>query len=296
MSTRFNVFLVVLVLTAVLVRLSVFTVDEREHVLKLQFGEILKADYEPGLHFKWPFVNTIVRYPDRILTYENSEEKFLTGEKKNLIVDYFVTWRIVDPAQYYRSVGGDEGRAFDRLSAIVKEGIKAAVSRRTVQEVVSAERSELMSSMLVEARKRSAEIGAEVVDVRVKRIDLSDEVSDSVYERMRQERQRVAEQLRAEGEEESERIQADADRQKTVILADAYRDAERIRGEGDAKAAAIYAKAYGKDPKFYEFYRSMIAYKNAIGGKNDVLVLRPDSDFFQFLQNEFGADAVRGQQ
>jgi membrane protease subunit HflC len=296
MSTRLNVVLIVLVFVAVLVRLSVFTVDERDHVLKIQFGEILKSDYEPGLHFKWPVVNKVVRFPDRILTYEDSEEKFLTGEKKNLIIDYFVTWRIVDPAQYYRSVGGDENRAIERLRAIVKEGIKAAVSRRTVQEVVSAERSELMSDMLVEARKRSPELGIEVVDVRVKRIDLSDEVSDSVYERMRQERQRVAEQLHAEGDEESKRIRADADRQRTVILADAYRDAERTRGEGDAKAAEIYAKAYSKDPKFYEFYRSMLAYKNSIGGKNDVLVLRPDSDFFQFLQNEFGAEAVRGQQ
>jgi membrane protease subunit HflC len=296
MSTRFNLFLIALVLVAVLVRLSVFTVDEREHVLRIQFGEIIKADYQPGLHLKWPIVNSIVRYPDRILTYENSEEKFLTGEKKNLIIDYFVTWHIVDAAQYYRAVSGDENRAIERLSAIVKEGIKAAVSRRTVQEVVSAERSELMSDMLVEARKRSPELGIEVVDVRVKRIDLSDEVSDSVYERMRQERQRVAEQLRAEGDEESERIRADADRQRTVTLAEAYRDAEQIRGAGDAKAAEIYAKAYGRDPRFYEFYRSMIAYKASIGGKNDVLVLRPDSDFFQFLQNEFGAEAVRGQQ
>jgi membrane protease subunit HflC len=296
MGTRFNIFLIVLVVAAVLIRLSVFTVDEREHVLKIQFGQILKADYEPGLHFKWPLVNNVVSYPDRILTYENQEEKFLTGEKKNLIVDYFVTWRITDPSQYYRSVQGNEERAIQRLSAIVKEGIKAAVSRRTVQEVVSAERSELMDNMLIEARKRSPELGIEVVDVRVKRIDLSDEVSDSVYSRMQQERRRVAEQLRAEGEEESERIRSDADRQRTVILADAYRDAERIRGEGDAKAADIYAKAYGKDSDFYDFYRSMLAYRKAIGGNNDVLVLQPDSDFFQFLQSEFGARAVRTQQ
>lgn len=294
MSTRINVILVTLVVLAVLVRLSVFSVDEREHVLKFQFGQIIKVDDDPGLHFKWPLVNNIVRYPDRILTYENSEEKFLTGEKKNLIVDYFVTWRIVDPSQYYRAVQGDEENARQRLSAIVKEGIKAAISRRTVQEVVSAERSELMDNMLVQTRQRSKELGIEVVDVRVKRIDLSDEVSDSVYSRMRQERQRVAEQLRAEGEEESERIRADADRQRTVILADAYRQAQKTRGEGDAKAADIYAKAYGQDPKFYEFYRSMLAYRNAIGGKGDVLVLKPDSDFFQFLQNEFGAEAVRG--
>jgi membrane protease subunit HflC len=296
MSARFNLTVILIVLAAVLVRLSLFSVDEREHVLKLQFGQIVKANYEPGLHVKWPFVNTIVRYPDRILTYENSEEKFLTGEKKNLIVDYFVTWRILDSALYYRSVEGNEDNAIQRLSAIVKEGIKAAISRRTVQEVVSAERSELMDSMLVQARKRAETLGIELVDVRVKRIDLSDEVSDSVYSRMSQERQRVAEQLRAEGDEESQRIRADADRQKTVILADAYRDAQKIRGEGDAKAADIYAQAYGQNPKFYDFYRSMLAYRNSIGGKGDVLVLKPDSDFFQFLENEFGAEAVRGQQ
>ena len=251
MSPRVNLFLILLVAVAVIVRMSVFTVDEREHALKLQFGEIVRADYEPGLHFKIPFVHNVTRYPDRILNYEHSEEKFLTGEKKNLIVDYFVTWRIVDPAQYYRAVGGDEARAIERLSAIVKEGIKAAISRRTVQEVVSAERSELMDQMLVQARDRSPELGIEVVDVRVKRIDLSEEVSESVYLRMQQERQRVATQLRAEGDEESARIVADADRQSTVILSEAYRDAEKIRGSGDAQAADIYAQAYSQDQDFY---------------------------------------------
>jgi membrane protease subunit HflC len=206
-----------------------------------------------------------------------------------LIVDYFVTWRIVDPAQYYRSVGGDEARAIERLSAIVKEGIKAAISRRTVQEVVSAERSELMDQMLIQARDRSPELGIEVVDVRVKRIDLSEEVSESVYQRMQQERQRVATQLRAEGEEEFTRIRADADRQRTVILSEAYRDAERIRGAGDARSAEIYAQAYSQDPEFYSFYRSMQAYRDSIGGDQDVLVLEPDSDFFRFLQNQSGA-------
>jgi membrane protease subunit HflC len=252
--------------------------------LKLQFGEIVRADYEPGLHFKIPFVNNVTRYPDRILNYEHSEEKFLTGEKKNLIVDYFVTWRIVDPAQYYRSVGGDEARAIERLSAIVKEGIKAAISRRTVQEVVSAERSELMDQMLVQARERSPELGIEVVDVRVKRIDLSEEVSEAVYLRMRQERSRVATQLRAEGEEQYASMVADADRERTVILSEAYRDAEKIRGAGDARAAEIYAEAYSQDQDFYSFYRSMQAYREAIGRDQDVLVLEPDSDFFQFLK------------
>jgi modulator of FtsH protease HflC len=292
MSPRLNLLLIVIVIVVVVVRMSVFTVDEREYALKFQFGEIIAAGYEPGLHLKLPLVNNVSKYPNRILTYENSEEKFLTGEKKNLIVDYFVTWRIVDPAQYYRSVRGDEQAAVERLSAIVKEGIKAAISRRTVQEVVSAERSELMDSMLVDARSRSPALGIEVVDVRVKRIDLADEVSESVYDRMREERRRTAAQLRAEGEEEWERIQAEADRQRTVILAEAYRDAERTRGDGDAGAAEIYARAYSQNPDFYAFYRSMAAYRESIGREQDVLVLQPDSDFFRFLQSQLGADAV----
>ena len=214
-------------LGAIVLGMSVFVVDEREHALKFQFGEIVRSDYEPGLHFKWPFVQNVVKFPDLILTDdEPSQEKFLTGEKKNLIVDYFVTWRIVDPEQYYRSVRGDERLATERLSAVIKEGIKAAISRRTVVEVVSAERSELMDQMLVEVKTRSPQLGIEVVDVRVMRIDLSEEVSGSVFNRMREERRRTAAQLRAEGQEEAERIQADADRQATVIRAEARRDAE----------------------------------------------------------------------
>jgi membrane protease subunit HflC len=288
MGPRVNVALIFLLAAGVLAQMSLFTVDEREHAMKLQFGEVLRDDFPSGLHFKIPLIQNVVKYPDRVLTFENSEERFLTGEKKNLIVDYFVIWRIVDPQQFYRSVGGDETAAVERLGAIIKEGIKAAISRRTVQEVVSAERSELMQDMLIQASSRAPELGIDVVDVRVKRIDLSDEVSDSVYNRMRQERARVAAQLRAEGAEESERIRAEADRQRTVILAEAYRDAERLRGDGDARAAEIYASAYSQDPEFYEFYRSLQAYREAIGQEQDVLVLRPDSDFFRFLQ-EAGA-------
>ena len=291
MSPRLNLVLIVAVVAAILLRMSVFVVDQRDHAVKLQFRAIVKSDYEPGLHFKIPFIDDIRRYPNRILNYEHQEEKFLTGEKKNLIVDYFVTWRIVDPAQYYRSVMGDEAAAKDRLSAIVKEGIKAAISQRTVQEVVSAERSELMTEMLTQVKERSPELGIEVVDVRVKRIDLSEEVSDSVYKRMQQERQRVATQLRSEGDEQSLRIRADAERQRTVILSEAYRDSERIRGAGDARAAEIYAAAYSKDRDFYSFYRSMQAYREAIGRDQDVLVLKPDSDFFQFLQKQLGTAA-----
>lgn len=288
MSPRLNLLLVAIVLVVILARMSVFTVDEREHAVKFQFREIVWADYKPGLHFKVPFVQNVERYPKRIIKLEHQEEKFLTGEKKNLIVDYFVTWRIIDPAQFYRAVRGDEQLAVERLSAIIKEGIKAAISQRTVQQVVSAERAELMEEMLKTTRERTPELGIQVVDVRVKRIDLSEEVSESVYNRMRQERQRVASQLRAEGDEEFERIRADADRQRTVILSEAYRDAERIRGAGDARAAEIYSEAYAKDRDFYAFYRSMQAYRKAIGRDQDVLVLQPDSDFFKFLQNQLG--------
>jgi membrane protease subunit HflC len=289
MGPKTSLFIIVIVAAVLLVRASVFTVDEREHAIKLRFGEIVQSEFEPGLHFKIPFANTVRKFPDRVLSFDRPVERFLTSEKKNLIVDYFVTWQITNASQYFRSVQGDEQLALQRLAAIIGEGIKAAISRRTVQEVVSAERSELMDDMLDEVRARSPELGIAVVDVRVKRIDLSDEVSGSVFNRMRSERARVAAQLRAEGEEESERIKADADRQRTVIEAEAYREAERIRGDGDAQAAAIYSRAYSEDPNFYAFYRSMNAYRESIGGSQDILVLQPDSEFFKFLQNQAGA-------
>ena len=288
MSPRLNLLLIATVVIVILARMSVFTVDQRDYAVKFQFREIVQADYKAGLHFKVPFVQNVERYPKRIINLKPPAEKFLTGEKKNLIVDYFVMWRIIDPAQYYRAVRGDETLAVERLAAIIKEGIKAAISQRTVQQVVSAERAELMEEMLKAARERTPEIGIQIVDVRVKRIELAEEVSESVYNRMRQERQRVASQLRAEGEEEYERIRADADRQRTVILSEAYRDAEKIRGAGDARAAEIYAEAYSKDRDFYAFYRSMQAYRQSIGREQDVLVLQPDSDFFRFLQNQLG--------
>jgi len=289
MRSRLNMFLVVAALGLLLVKMTVFTVDEREHAVKFRFGEIVQSDFEPGLHFKIPFVNEIIKYPDRILTYSESQERFLTGEKKNLIVDYFITWRITDPGQYYRSARGDQIFAQLRLSSIIREGIKAEFSRRTVQEVVSAERSEIMAQMLVQAKLSAPELGIEVIDVRVMSIELSDEVSDSVYARMQQERFRVASQLRAEGSEDAERIRAEADRQRTVILAEAYRDAEIMRGEGDARAAETYANAYTQNAEFYAFYRSMEAYRASIGGEQDILVLSPNSDFFRFLQEQSGA-------
>ena len=294
MGSRLNFLIVIFIVGVFVVRAAVFTVDEREHALKFRFGEIVQSEYEPGIHFKIPFINNVMKYPDRILNYDQSEEKFLTGEKKNLIVDYFITWRIVEPAQYYRATGGDEIFALERLSAIVKEGIKAQFSQRTVQEVVSAERSELMEGMLVQARESAPALGIEVVDVRVMRIDLSDEVSGSVYSRMQQERARVASQLRAEGAEDATRIQAEADRESTIILAEAYRDGERIRGEGDADAADTYAQAYTQNAEFYSFYRSMQAYRQSLGREQDVLVLDPSSEFFQFLLQERPTGAPEG--
>ena len=290
MSSRINFLLIVGVLAVVVIRMSVFTVDAREHAIKFRMGRIVQSENTPGLHFKLPFFENVARYPNRVLIFdEDSRERFLTGEKKNLIVDYYVNWRVIDPAQYYRAVGGDESTAEQRLSAIVKEGIRAAIGRRTLQEVVSAERAELLDEMLVDVQERSPELGIEVLDVRVKRIDLADDVSESVFSRMRQERQRVATQLRSEGEEEYVRVRADAERQRTVILAEAYRDAERIRGAGDAGAAEIYANAFGRDREFYAFYRSMQAYRESIGSDQDVLVLQPDSEFFKFLQNQSGS-------
>jgi membrane protease subunit HflC len=260
-----------------------FIVDEREHAVKFQFGEIIKSDYEPGLHFKFPFVNNVIKFEDRIMNYEQGGGLFLTGELKNLIVDYFITWRITDPAEFYRSVRGDETFAEQRLSAIIVEGIKAEFGNRTVQEVVSAERTELMSEMIINVRAVALDFGIDVIDVRVKRIELSPEVSESVYARMRQERNRVASQLRAEGAEESERIRSNADRQRTVIIAEANRDALEVRGEGDAGAVEIYANAYTQDEDFYAFYRSMQAYRTSIGGANDLLIISPESEFFEFF-------------
>ncbi len=228
------------------------------------------------------------KFPRRILTLTNPQELFLTFEKKNLYVDFFVKWRIVDVGQYYRAAGGDELVAAQRLLEIVKDGIRAEFAKRTVPEVVSAERRELMDDMLARARASGQSLGIDVVDVRVKRVEFSDEVSESVFNRMRQERVRTATELRAEGAEAAEQIRADADRDRTVILAEAYRDAEKIRGEGDAQAANIYATAYNKDRDFYSFHRSIQAYKSSVGRDGDVLVIGSDSDFLRFLKDAGG--------
>jgi membrane protease subunit HflC len=270
------------------VLMSMFTVDERELAIKFRFGEIVKSDFEPGLHLKIPVVNNVQYFPKRILTINNPQEPFLTKEKKNLLVDFFIKWRITNVADYYRATRGEQVLAAQRLLEIVKDGIRAEFANRTVPEVVTAQRRELMGNMLETAKQNAGALGIEVVDVRVKRIEFSEEVSESVFNRMRQERARTAAELRAEGAENAEQIRADADRQRTVILAEAYRDAEIIRGQGDAKAAEVYAGAYEKNEEFFRFYRSIEAYRNSVGTSNDVLVIDSDSDFFRYLNSASG--------
>ena len=285
-----RVVLVLLAVAAVVVSMSLFTVDERDLAVKFRFGEIVKTDFEPGLHFKIPIVNNVSKYPRRLLAINNPQELFLTVEKKNLLVDFFIEWRISDVGDFYRTSGGDELVAAQRLLEIVKDGIRAEFAKRTVLEVVSAERRDLMDDMLAKARANAVSLGIDVVDVRVERIEFSDEVSESVFNRMRQERARIAAELRAQGAENAERIRAEADRERTVLLAEAYRDAEILRGAGDATAAEIYAKAYDKDRDFYSFHRSIQAYRRAIGQPGDLLILDSKGEFFRYLNQAGNKD------
>jgi len=278
-----NILIILLVAILLVISNSIFTVDERELALKFRFGEVIKADYEPGIHFKVPFVNNVGKYSKQILTINNPQELFLTLEKKNLFVDFFIKWKINDVQQYYISTGGDELVASQRLLETVKDGIRSEFAKRTVIEVVSEERRKVMSEMLNAAAFNAINLGIELVDVRVKRVELSDEVSESVYNRMRQERARFASELRAEGAEAAAIIKAEADREVTVIIANAYRDSEKIKGDGDASSTNLYAEAYTQDEEFYSFYRSMEAYKKSIGTGNDILVLDGEGDFFKYL-------------
>ncbi len=277
--------LILLVAAGILLSMSIFTVNEREYAILFRLGEIVRSDYEPGLHFKTPLINNVRKFDRRVMVLDARPEFFLTSEKKNVNVDYFVEWRIKDVRRYYTSVGGQESQALQRLSRIVNDGMLAEFAKRTIQEVVSGERAKIMDIVQKMANRQAAIFGVEVVDVRIKRIDLPPEVSNSVYQRMRAERMRVAKELRSRGAEAAERIRADADRQRTVILAEAYREAEQVRGEGDAKAAEIYARAYQKDPEFYSLYRSLDAYKKTFRDKDDLLILEPDSDFFKYFDN-----------
>ncbi|MFJ5445326.1 protease modulator HflC [Methylobacillus methanolivorans] len=275
-----------LIAALLLLSLSAFSVDQREYALVFRLGEIVSVKKEPGLYFKVPLVDNVRYFDKRILTLNWVEpDRFLTSEKKNVLVDSFIKWRIVDPAKYYVSVKGDELQAERRLSQTVNDGLRAEFGKRTIHEVVSGERSKIMEILRQRADRDSRQMGIQVLDVRLRRVDLPQEVSESVYQRMEAERKRVANELRSKGAGEAEKIRADADKQREVIIAEAFSEAQKTKGEGDAKAAEIYSQAYSKNPEFYAFYRSLDAYRNSFKSKSDVMVLDPSSDFFKYMRN-----------
>lgn len=273
----------------VLLSLSAFSVDQREFAIVFRLGEIVSVKKSPGLYFKVPLVDNVRYFEKRIVTLDWVEpDRFITSEKKNVLVDSFVKWRIIDPSKYYVSVRGDEKQAEARLSQVVNDGLRAEFGKRTIHEVISGERAKIMDILRAKADGEARQMGIQVLDVRLKRVDLPPEVSESVYQRMEAERKRVANDLRSQGAGAAEKIRADADKQREVIIAEAFRDAQRIKGEGDAKAAETYAAAYGKNPEFYAFYRSLEAYRNSLKSKADVLVLDPSSEFFKYLKDSGG--------
>lgn len=280
--------LVVIAIAVVLFLSSVFTVEERELAIKFRLGEIVKADYEPGLYFQLPFVNNVKKFDKRILTLDARPANYLTKEKKNVNVDFFVKWRIQDVSTYYTAMGGNERKAMERIYTTINEGLRGEFSNRNIQDVISGERAMIMDDVGENANEQLSKFGVEVVDVRVKRIDFTATISESVYQRMEAERTRVAKDLRSRGAEAAERIRADADRQRTVTLANAYKEAQQLRGSGDAKASEIYAKAYTKDSEFYSFYRSLNAYRASMGKDGDIMVLEPDSHFFRYFKDSRG--------
>jgi len=275
-------------LAFVVLGLSTFTVNERELAIKLQVGEVVRSEYEPGLHFKIPIFQTVRKFPKRILTISDRPDRIFTAERLALQVDFFVKWRIIDAVRFYTSTGGSIAVANARMSEIIKNSIVTEFGKRTVQEAISAERAELMRDMLASARDAAEGLGVEFVDVRVKQVEFPDDVRSSVYRQMREERGRIAAERRAQGVEIAEQRRSNADRQRTVIIANANRDSQIIRGEGDAKAAETYAAAYTQDPEFYAFYRSINAYRTSLGRPGDIMVVSPDNEFFRYLNSSTG--------
>ncbi len=284
---------VVILLAAIAASLSstLFTVQAWERAVLFKLGEIVRTDFEPGLHWKIPLLNTVRTFDGRVQTLDSQPERFLTSEKKNVVVDSFVMWRIGDVARFYTAVRGDPLQAGLRLEQVVKDGLRGEFSKRSIQDVIAGERSKVMGILREQTDRQAREMGIEVVDVRIKRVDFPPEVSHSVYQRMDAERARVARDFRSRGAEQAERIRADADRQRTIIVAEAYRDSEQARGEGDARAARIYAEAYGKDREFYNLYRSLGAYRKVFDSGHDTLVMEPDSEFFRYFRDAGGKGA-----
>ncbi len=284
---RFGMIYVVAFLLLLLTALMTFTVDERQYAIVFRLGEITSVKKEPGLYLKLPFVENVRHYEKRIVTLDwDKADRFITREKKNVIVDFFVKWKIIDPRKYQVSVAGDEREAERRIAQTVNDGLRSEFGKRTINEVVSGERETIMNILRKAAdKKMTRDIGVKIVDVRLRRVDLPDEVSNSVYDRMEAERKSVASRLRSEGAEAAEKIRADADKQREVILAEAYKDAQVLKGEGDGVAAEIYANADNKNPEFYAFYRSQEAYKKSFNNKSDIMVLDQDSDFFKYMRS-----------
>lgn len=276
---------VVMALIGVVVWMSAFVVHEKELAIKFKLGEIVESDFKPGLYFQIPIINNIRKFDSRILTLDTPSERFLTSEKKNVIVNSFVKWRISDAKLYYTSTGGDERRAIARMASIINDELKGQIGTKTMREVISGERATIMQVVTDNAGLKIRDLGIELIDVRVKKVELPENVSNNVYRRMATERQTVAKTFRSRGEEEAKKIRANADRQREEILAEAYRESEEIRGQGDAYAARTYADSYNQDRDFYSFYRSLKAYENAFGQGQDLIVLSPDSDFFKFFKD-----------
>lgn len=266
--------------------LSVFYVNQHEKAILFRLGKMVTTDFKPGIHFKTPIVNNVKTFDARVLTLDTKSERFLTSEKKNVIVDGFAKWRIGDVGLFYTTVGGDEYQANLRLDQIMKDAMRGEFGLRTIKQLISEDRSVLRKTLLEKLSPVAAKFGIELIDIRIKRIDLPPEVSSSVFQRMRAERDRVAREFRSQGAESAELISAEADKQRQVLLANAQRDAENIRGRGDAQSADIYAKSYAKNPEFYAFYRSLQAYQTAFEKTDDTLVLKPDSDFFRYFNSE----------
>ncbi len=280
--------LVVLGLAIIVGWLSLFIVDERELAIKLRLGQVVRSDYEPGLQLKWPLIENVRKFPRRILTVSDRPERIFTAENEALQVDFFVKWRIVDPVRFYTSTGGAPIVANDRLSEIIKNAVVTQFGKRTVVEAISIGRAELMRDMLATAAPIAADLGVKLIDFRIKQVEFMEDVSESVYLQMKAERARIAAERRSEGRASAEKKRAEADKQRTVIIANAYRDGQKIKGEGDALAAARYADAYNRDPEFYAFYRSINAYKTSMGKSGDLLVLDPNNEFFRYLNQSSG--------
>lgn len=278
------VFGIAAIIVIVMINATFYSVDEREKAIVFRFGEVIQATDKPGLHVKLPLIDKVRFFDARILTLDADPREFLTVEKKNVLVDSFVKWRVIDPLQYYLRVGGSEAGARTRLEQLVNSGLRDEFGKRSVHDVISGDRREIMNILSTNTNTEAGEYGIEVVDVRIQRVDLPAEVSQSVFRRMEAERKRIASELRAQGAEAAEKIRADSERQREVLLAEAYRQAQKTRGDGDARATAIYANAYQRAPEFYSLYRSLNAYKESFKDKGDIMIVDPSADFFKYLK------------